>query len=65
MAVQSDHVKNVCQPGTILCCRYLMVDRGGFVCAKVEPKTKAYLDARVVAGTMNAVCDNCDGVARP
>lgn len=56
----NDQVKNVCKIGQGAdCCRYLMFG-DGFECAR-NTATAAILDMRVLAKTMIARGDNCDG----
>lgn len=53
-------VKTVCKPGTAECCRYLTMAPDGWSCEKFTG-LKNILDARVAAGTIRAVGDNCPG----
>jgi hypothetical protein len=55
------YLKRNCKPGTAECCRYLVCGGDGFECAKLTDM-KAYLDQRVVEGTIRAVGDNCKGL---
>lgn len=59
--INEQHVKDVCRPGEITCCRYLMMDCNGWECAKIHPDMKVHMDKRVTAGTMRATGDNCEG----
>jgi hypothetical protein len=55
-----DRINEICKIGMIGCCRYLVVGTV-FECAK-HSELKDTLDARVKAGTMRAVGDNCEGL---
>lgn len=44
------------------CCRYLVADHSGMLCAKLKPDLKAVLDFRVGKGSMVARGDNCPGL---
>ncbi len=59
--ITETHLKEVCQPGTTECCRYLTMGRNGFSCEKHTPEINKLLDARVAAGTIRATGDNCGG----
>ena len=61
--IPDEHIKKVCKPGEIDCCRYLIVSSNGFECAKGDSHFKALLDMRVANKTIRAVGDNCDGIA--
>lgn len=62
MAVPDGYVRNVCKIGQdAACCRYLIMDRGEWTCAKVIPADKAFIDDRVGRGQMHARGDNCPG----
>lgn len=58
--VPDGYASDVCKPGTIQCCRYLVVNAGGFGCAK-HTDLHQLLDGRVEARTIRAVGDNCPG----
>ena len=60
-AIDQEHVKQVCQPGTEKCCAYLIVGAEGFECAKLSAVFKGQIDLRLAEGTMNAIGDNCPG----
>ena len=56
-----EYVKAVCKIGQgHACCRYLTMGAGGWSCEK-RSSLKAALDARVLAETMTARGDNCEG----
>lgn len=57
-SIPDGHVNRVCQPGTTVCCRYLVMGAKGFECTKGTPMGKV-IDGRVEQ--MNAQGDNCDG----
>lgn len=54
------HVKQVCQPGTEYCCRYLLLGFAGWGCGK-HLGLRSLIDQRVEAGEMRARGDNCSG----
>lgn len=57
------HVRAICQMGKgHACCRYLCVDEGGFICVKHMPEWANQIEARVAAGEMVAMGDNCPGL---
>lgn len=56
----NQHIENVCKPGKVDCCRYLMMG-DGWECAKLDQPFKVLLDERVKSGTIRAVGDNCEG----
>lgn len=58
--LDTEYVTEVCQPGTVDCCRYLGASAEGFGCLK-HTKLAQQLDDRVAAGTIRAVGDNCPG----
>jgi len=61
MPIPDFHVDEVCRAGAgALCCRYLCVDAGGWLCGKASTM-KDVIDARVAAGTFTARGDNCEG----
>lgn len=60
-AINQEHLKQVCKPGTQACCAYLIVGAEGFECAKVLPVFKGQIDLRLAEGTMHAIGDNCPG----
>ena len=61
MAGLSEHVKNVCKIGQGHdCCRYLVMGREGFECAK-GTSLQPHLDTRVMTETITARGDNCEG----
>jgi len=60
--VLNDHIKQFCKPGTIFCCRYLVVSNEGFECVKSDLELKALLDQRVEDNAIRAVGDNCEGI---
>lgn len=62
--INDEWVKNVCKPGTFETCRYLMADSDGWMCAKLSPELRSYLNDRVAKGSMRAVGDNCEGRKR-
>lgn len=59
-------VKELCQPGTEQCCRYLTMSGGvepgktGWSCAKLT-RLSMVIDMRVDQGTFRATGDNCPG----
>lgn len=60
-AIKSDqHVKDVCRPGTVECCRYLCMGSMGWECAK-HTSLQTVIDTRANSGQMRAIGDNCDG----
>jgi hypothetical protein len=62
MKVPDELLKNICKIGQgDKCCRFLACGSDGFECLK-HTSLAATLNARVVAGTMNAIGDNCDGL---
>jgi hypothetical protein len=57
----NEHVKNICKIGQGYdCCCYLVVGVHGFECAKGTSLANV-LDLRVIAETITARGDNCDG----
>jgi hypothetical protein len=63
--MDDEFVKKTCKPGTVDCCRYLIMDANGWGCAKLT-SLKAHLDFRVnVLENIRATGDNCDGIANP
>lgn len=58
----STWVNTVCKIGQgEACCRYLTMSPNGWSCEKLEPSARRMLDHRVMAGTMTARGDNCEG----
>lgn len=57
-----DYVKGTCKPGTDDCCRYLLLGKNGWGCAKLISRLKQHFDDRVADGNIKAVGDNCPGV---
>lgn len=56
------HVREVCMVGSrAKTCRYLILTKDGFECAKLVPELKAWLDSRVAASNMVAQGDHCEG----
>lgn len=58
--VPIEYVKETCKPGKQDCCRYLVMGRSGFECAK-HTEIRSLIDRRVAAKQFRAVGDNCDG----
>lgn len=54
-------VEETCKPGTVDCCRYLLMGGGGWECGKFTD-FKDLLDVRVANNTIRATGDNCPGV---
>ena len=65
MKISDDHLKSVCRFGTKECCAYLSLGGDGWQCLRVQPSLKKIIDDRLKEGSMNAVCDNCDGPDTP
>jgi len=64
MAELNEHVKQVCKIGQgHQCCRYLVMGARGFECAK-HTELAVLLDTRVMAETITARGDNCEGKTR-
>lgn len=56
------HVREVCKIGKREeCCRYLLIGKGGWECAKITPELKALLDEEERIAQMSAKSDNCEG----
>ena len=58
-----EHVNKVCKPNTEKTCRYLIVGKDGFECAKVLGDTSIahHLDNRVRNDSIRATGNNCGG----
>jgi hypothetical protein len=64
MALSEKHITEICKRGQgKLTCSYLAFGGDGFICAKNDPAVKAVIDQRRSQKTMNAMGDNCEGVA--
>lgn len=65
MKIAEKHLMEVCKMGKIeSCCRYLVMGRDGFTCAK-QPElisTRKALDEKAKRGEMIAMGDNCEGM---
>lgn len=62
MAISQKHLDTVCKRGQgEECCRYLCIDRSGWMCAKLTP-LKTTFDERVADGKMRSKGDNCEGL---
>ncbi len=56
-----NHVSEVCKPGSVGCCRYLVMGPA-WECAKVT-SMRLTIDLKADRGEMRATGDNCDGRA--
>jgi hypothetical protein len=62
-AIDQEHMKQVCQPGSETCCAYLVMGSESFECAKLTP-LKYTIELKLAEGTMNATGDNCPGYGK-
>lgn len=54
-----EYVKIVCKPGQRdMTCKYLATNETGWVCGKMMPTVKRYIEAQT---NMSAKSDNCSG----
>lgn len=59
----TNHVEEFCRPGQgAHCCRYLVMDRSGWLCVKHHQDARSVIEYRVASGTMTAIGDNCAGL---
>lgn len=57
-------ISKICQIGQgAKCCRYIMLDKDGFFCAKSDPSSKMLVDSNWNE-TKSAQGDNCEGLTR-
>jgi hypothetical protein len=62
MKIPESHLKEVCKIGQgNECCRYITVGHMGIQCAK-HTGLRRVLDAKVKAGEILAIADNCEGL---
>jgi hypothetical protein len=60
--ISEEELWGLCKAGQgSACCRYVVFDKEGFRCAKHNPVLAAQINANVLAGTMTAIADNCEG----
>lgn len=61
-AIPRDYVDAVCKPGQQeATCAFLLFSPEGWACAKNLPDIQVQVQRRLLAGTMVAKGDNCDG----
>jgi hypothetical protein len=62
MNITRDYAETICLMGKrALCCRFLVGQRSGFGCAKLDLTLSMAINERYAAGTMTARGDNCPG----
>lgn len=60
--ITKGHLTNVCKIGQKeITCRYIIVNKDGVFCGKVNERTKQLIDDRVSLGKLLASGNNCNG----